>query len=175
MAQVFLGSLMLVPYNFAPVNFAFCNGQLLPISQYSALFSLLGTSYGGNGTTNFALPNLQGCLAVGAGQGPGLNDYDIGSSGGTTTVTLTSQTVPPHTHVISGTDAPVGETSPVGNGLGKTTSPDNLYSDATSPLVPMNPALVSPGTGGSLPHNNMMPYTALNWIIATTGIFPQRQ
>src|SRR5882724_3852523 len=102
MAQVFLGSLMLVPYNFAPVNFAFCNGQLLPISQYSALFSLLGTSYGGNGTTNFALPNLQGCLAVGAGQGPGLNDYDIGSSGGTTTVTLTSQTVPPHTHVISG-------------------------------------------------------------------------
>jgi microcystin-dependent protein len=173
MAEVFLGSLMLVPYNFAPKGFAFCQGQSLSIRQYTALFSLLGTTYGGDGVSTFALPNLQASLAVGAGQGPGLSNYDMGQDGGNTTVTLLTSEVPAHIHVISGTDAPASETGPVSNGLGRTNSPNNIYSDVLSPAVPMNQALIPP-LGNNQPHNNMMPYTVLNWIIALEGIFPQR-
>ncbi len=173
MAQVFLGSLMLVPYNFAPYGFAFCQGQIMPIAQYSALFSLLGTNYGGNGTTNFALPNLQGRLAVGMGQAPGMNNYDIGQADGSTIVPLEVTEVPPHTHAIMGTDAIASETATQNSGFGKNTAPVSIYSDATKPLVSMNKTLVSI-YGNNQSHNNMMPYTALNWIIALQGIFPTR-
>ena len=173
MAQVFLGSLMLVPYNFAPYGFAFCQGQILPISQYTALFSLLGTTYGGNGTSNFGLPNLQGRHAVSMGQAPGMNDYQLGELDGSSIVPLQVPEAPGHVHAVMGTDAPAAETAPQNNGFGKTTAPLNIYSDAGKPLVQMNKNLVSI-YGNNQSHNNMMPFTTLNWIIALQGIFPQR-
>jgi len=104
MSSVFIGSLMLVPYNFAPVNYALCQGQTLPISQNTALFSLLGTTFGGDGKSTFALPNLQGNLAVGAGQAAGLSNYTLGQTGGSPTVTLNPTQVPPHTHAFLAAD-----------------------------------------------------------------------
>ena len=173
MAQVFLGSLMLVPYNFAPYGFALCQGQILAISQYTALFSLLGTTYGGNGTSNFALPNLQGRLAVSAGQAPGMNAYSLGDMDGSSIVPLQVNEVPAHIHAVMGTDGTAAETATLNNGFAKTTLPISIYSDATKPIVQMNKTLVSV-YGNNQSHNNMMPYTTLNWIIALQGIFPQR-
>jgi microcystin-dependent protein len=177
MADVFLGSLMLVPYNFAPYGYAFCQGQILPISQYAALFSLLGTYYGGDGKSNFALPNLPGCLVVSQGNPPGLSPYSIGESGGSPTVTLTSITIPSHAHGVAANASPRGlnQPSPVGNSF-VATEAKSLYSNTATNLVNL-----SVGPGGSLapegkgqPHNNMMPYLTLNWIIALQGIFPAR-
>jgi microcystin-dependent protein len=178
MAQVFIGSLMLVPYNFAPVGFALCQGQTLGIAQNTALFSLLGTTFGGNGTSNFMLPNLQGNLAVGAGQAPGLSLYTLGGAGGTPAVNLTGQgpgapPVPPHTHSFMAADAAVNSASPTGCALAKPASTDVLYTSATTPAVGMNPSMVQPAGGGQ-PHNNMMPGLGLNWIIALTGLYPSR-
>ncbi len=173
MAQVFIGSLMLVPYNFAPLNYALCQGQTLAISQNTALFSLLGTTFGGDGRTNFMLPNLQGNLAVGAGQGPGLSNYNLGQPGGSATATLLPQQVPPHTHSFMATESATNSASPTGCALAKTGPTDLLYSTASTPLVPMNPTMVQPA-GSSLPHDNMMPSLGLNWIIALNGIYPTR-
>jgi len=173
MADVFLGSLMLVPYNFPPRNYAFCQGQLLTIASNSALFALLGTTYGGNGTTTFGLPNLQGRLAVGQGQGPGLSAYTIGETGGTETVTLNTQQTPPHQHGIMATAAPAAQSNAANDGLARTTASTDIYSNAQTPLAPMNAGLVGI-VGNGQPHNNMMPYTTLNWIIALQGIFPPR-
>ncbi len=170
MASVFVGQLMLVPYNFAPTGFAFCQGQLLPISQNTALFSLLGTYYGGDGKSNFALPNLQGSCAIGQGQGPGLSPYDIGQNGGTENVTLLTSEVPPHNHTVSATTA-ADQTSPVNNGLGQPTT--LMYSDSTTALVPLTNQVLTI-SGGSQPHYNMMPYQVLNWIIAMQGVYPSR-
>ncbi|MGA3294469.1 MAG: tail fiber protein [Candidatus Acidiferrales bacterium] len=173
MAQVFLGSLMLVPYTRVPTGFAFCQGQLLPIAQNTALFSLLGTTYGGDGRTTFGLPNLQGSLGVGQGQKPGYSNYPIGSKGGTPTVTLNSQQVPSHTHQALGTDAAGDSAAPTGNALAKPSDNTTIYTTNTTPLVQMQSQSVQLyGNGG--PHNNMMPFTTLNWIIALQGIFPPR-
>jgi microcystin-dependent protein len=172
MAEVFIGSLMLVPYTFPPKGWAFCQGQLLSISQNTALFSLLGTFYGGDGRSTFGLPNLQGSVAIGQGQGPGLSNYVIGQSGGASSVTLQPAETPfPHQHSIMATIAPANQTGAANSGMGRTSS--NIYSGQTSPLVDMNQAALSV-VGGSQPHNNLMPYLTLNWIIALQGIFPTR-
>lgn len=168
MAEVFVGSLMLVPYKFAPKGFAFCQGQVISISQNTALFSLLGTMYGGDGKSNFALPNLQGSVAVGMGQGPGLGVYDQGQTGGAETVALQARDVPTHQHSLMASPLAANSTVPTANSMGST----KMYSDQP-PTVPMSANAVAP-QGGSQAHNNLMPYQALNWIIALQGIFPSR-
>ena len=171
--NVFLGSLMLVPYTRAPQGYAFCQGQLLPLSSNTALFSLLGVIYGGDGRSTFGLPNLVGSLAVGQGQKPGFSNYTIGSSGGTTTVTLQAQNAPPHTHQAQGTDSAGNSASPTNCVLGKPNDNSQIYTTNTTQLMQMNSNSIEPyGTAG--PHNNMMPFLSLNWIIALQGIYPQR-
>jgi microcystin-dependent protein len=169
MSEAFVGSLMLVPYNFAPKNWALCQGQLLNISSNTPLFSLLGTIYGGNGTSNFALPDLRGRHAIDQGQGPGLATYVIGQAGGTATETLTTNTVPPHNHPVNAGLA-ANANSPAGAGLGDAL----IYIPAPAPLVQLNATAVTPYPGSGGPHTNLMPFTTLNWIICLVGIFPRR-
>jgi microcystin-dependent protein len=179
MSEPFLGQIMLVGFNFAPQGWAFCNGQLMSISQNTALFSLLGTTYGGNGTTTFALPDLRGRAAVGFGQGPGLSNYDLGQSTGTETVTLTVGQIPAHSHLVAANAAAATVPSPSGADLAQTVEPGsrnafNTYS--TPPItapVTLDPATVQP-SGGSQPHANIQPVLAMNYIIALQGIFPSR-
>ena len=168
MADVFVGSLMLVPYNFAPTGYAFCQGQLMHISQNTALFSLLGTMYGGDGKTTFALPDLQGSVGIGFGQGPGLSDYAQGETGGDQAVTLLTSDVPSHQHGLMASTFGATSSAPNGNSMGSA----KMYSDQP-PTVQMNGNAVSP-QGRDQPHNNLMPYQALNWIIALQGVFPPR-
>jgi microcystin-dependent protein len=163
---------MLVPYNFAPKGYAFCNGQLMAISSNTALFSLLGTFYGGNGTSNFGLPNLMGAHAIGAGQGPGLAPYDLGETGGAPVVTLLQSEMPTHTHGYHVSKVNATLNTPTNNALAKQTG-GNIYADKLTPTAQMSAAAVGL-TGGSGPHNNMMPFLALNWIIALQGVFPAR-
>jgi microcystin-dependent protein len=163
---------MLVPYNFAPRGYAFCNGQLMSISQNTALFSLLGTQFGGDGRTTFGLPNLQGSLAVGQGTPPGLQTYDMGETGGSPTVTLISGTVPQHNHSIVAGKELAELTTPKGNALAVASNPQ-IYTGPVTNLVAMNGQSTN-FVGGNLPHNNMMPSQCLQWIIALQGIFPQR-
>lgn len=172
MAQVFLGSLMLVPYNFAPFGYAFCNGQLMSISQNTALFSLLGTQFGGDGRSTFGLPNLQGSLAVGQGNPPGLSVYSMGEVAGPPTVTLIASTVPQHNHSIVAGKELAELTTPKGNALALANNPQ-LYTATVTNLAAMS-AQSTNFMGGNQPHNNMMPSTCLQWIIALQGIFPQR-
>jgi microcystin-dependent protein len=178
MSEPFLGQIMLVGFNFAPQGWAFCNGQLLSIAQNTALFSLLGTTYGGNGTTTFALPDLRGRAAVGFGQGPGLSPYTQGESTGTETVTLTVGQIPAHSHLVAANAASASVLSPSGadlaQGVDSGRQPVNTYS--TPPItapVTLDPATVQP-SGGSRPHENIQPVLALNYIIALQGIFPSR-
>jgi microcystin-dependent protein len=171
--NVFLGSLMLVPYNFAPTGYAFCQGQLLPLSQNTALFSLFGTYYGGDGKSTFGLPTLTGALAVGFGQTPGFSNYSIGEAAGSPTVGLNALSAPPHTHQAQGTDSGGNSASPTGCALGKPGDGTQIYTTTTTPLVQMNSTSIEP-YGKGLPHNNMMPYLALNWIVALQGIYPSR-
>jgi microcystin-dependent protein len=172
MATVYLGSLMLVPYNFAPKGFQPCSGQVLSIAQNTALFSLLGTQFGGNGTSNFGLPNLQGNMAIGKGQAPGLSSYDMGEIGGEPTVTLTGSTVPQHNHSVMAGKQAADLNVPLGNVLALSSNPQ-IYSSVATPLVPMNPQSTNV-VGGNQPHTNMMPYQGLQWIIALEGVFPPR-
>lgn len=168
----FIGEIMLVPYNFAPRGWAFCAGQILPISQNTALFSLIGTTYGGNGQTTFALPNLQGRAALGQGQGPGLSRYDLGEQDGVESVTLVASQLPVHTHSLRVATDPASGIAPNGAYPAPTTGGvGNEY--GTVQAAPMAPNAVGP-TGGDQPHTNMQPYLTLNYIIALEGIFPQR-
>jgi microcystin-dependent protein len=174
MSDPFVGQLSLVGFNFAPVGWALAQGQLLPISQNTALFSLLGTFYGGNGTSTFALPNLQNSVAIGFGQGAGLSLYDIGEQGGSQTVTLLASETPLHTHTASAKSlvkATVGQ-GPANNSFAEMT-PGNAYTTSTSQVAQMSPAAIST-FGSSQPHNNMMPYLGMYWIIAMQGVFPAR-
>ena len=166
----FIGEIMWVPYNFAPRGWAECNGQLIPIAQNTALFSLLGTTYGGDGRTTFALPNMQGRLLIHAGQGPGLSLYDLGQSGGQETVTLLPSEIPAHTHSVNVSNAVADQTDPTGKVFAGAAN-GALY--ATGPTTTMSPAALST-VGGNQPHNNMMPYLTLTCIIALQGIFPSR-
>jgi len=168
--DIYLGTLMLVPYNFAPKDYAFCQGQLVSISQYSALFSLLGTRYGGNGTTNFALPDLRGRVAISAGQAPGLSFYEQGQMGGSAVVSLTPDQQPAHTHTLLGAKGSGSQPTPAGGSLAGAP----IYSDQTSNLTLLNPNSLTTMPGGGQPHGNMMPYQGLNWIICMAGPFPPR-
>jgi microcystin-dependent protein len=175
MADQFLGEIRIFPFNFAPVGWAFCNGQILPISQNTALFSLLGTTYGGDGKSNFALPNLQGNAPLMAGQGPGLSERFLGETSGEPTVTLLQSQMPTHTHVPLGVAANGDQNSPQSNTWATAHSgpktKDRTY--ATSGGTPMSPNAI-PIAGGSQPHDNMPPYLTLNFCIAMVGIFPAR-
>ena len=175
MANPFVAEIRIFAGNFAPTGWALCNGQLLPISQNTALFSLLGTTYGGNGQTTFALPNLQGSVPVGFGQGPGLSLRDLGEIGGEPTVTLLSTEMPVHSHTAQastsgGTDSPANATWGESK-LGKT--PLNVYAASGANNVAMSPQALAVA-GGGLPHNNMPPYLCLTFIIALQGIYPSR-
>lgn len=176
MSDQYVAEIRIFAGNFAPVGWALCNGQSLPISQNAALFSLIGTFYGGNGTTVFSLPNLQGCLPLGMGSGPGLTPRVVGETGGEPTVTLLTTQMPAHSHTAladtsGGNDSPAnaawGESK-----LGKTPLPAYAASDAGA-LLQMSPAAIS-SAGGSQPHNNLPPYLTVTFIIALQGIFPSR-
>jgi len=164
MSEPFLGEVKIISWNFAPKGWAFCNGQLLPINQNQALFSILGTTYGGDGRVTFALPNLQGRTAVHTGNG-----IVLGQSAGETSHTLNISELPAHTHAPTGSAATGTLAAATGNLWGGSTA--NPYSATANTL--MNPACVLP-TGGSQPHENMSPYLVLNFIIALQGIFPSQ-
>lgn len=165
MSEPFLGEIKLMSFNFAPQGWALCNGQLLPINQNQGLFSLLGTTYGGNGQTNFALPNLRGLVPIHWGGG-----HTLGEAAGSTAVTVNIQQLPTHTHFVNGsTVATGGSASPNGRYLG---GANNAYRGG-GPTTTLNPAMVS-SVGGSQPHNNMAPYLVLNFCIALQGIFPSQ-
>jgi microcystin-dependent protein len=173
MSDPYVGQLTLVSFNFAPIGWELAQGQIMPISQNTALFSLLGTQYGGNGTSNFALPNLQGNVPVGVGQGPGLSQYFQGETGGSSTVTLLASETPNHNHTCLARAALSNATTPVGNSLADS-KVGSIYNNTASPLTPMAATALSTFNGGSQPHENMMPYLAMNWIIAIQGVFPPR-
>lgn len=175
MSNPFLAEIRIFAGGFAPKGWALCDGQLMPISQNTALFSLLGTTYGGNGTSNFALPNLQGCAPMQAGQGPGLSLRDLGETAGEQTVTLLDTEMPAHSHTVTATTGSTSS-SPVNNvwGAGAKLGGANLYAPFNGPTnVQMNPFATSI-TGGSQPHNNMPPFLGLTFIIALQGVFPAR-
>jgi microcystin-dependent protein len=178
MAQPFLSQIEAFPFNFPPKGWAFCAGQLLPIAQNQALFALLGTTFGGDGRTNFALPDLRGRLANGFGQGLGLANYTLGQRGGEETHTLTGTETPLHSHLINAdNNGTTGGTSTPGSGVtlgagyaNEAGSPAvNIYSSA-APTIAMG----SLGSTGGQPHENRMPFQALNYCIALQGIFPSR-
>lgn len=172
MADPFVAEIRIYPFNFAPKGWAFCDGQLLPLSQNTALFSLLGTTYGGNGKSNFALPNLQGRAPMQPGQGPGLSLHDLGETGGSDTVSLLESEIPSHSHALRANNT-LGDTPiPSGNTLARYTN--NAYQTNTAAnLVPLSDQAVPPA-GGDQPHNNLMPYLTFNFCIALQGVFPPR-
>ena len=170
----FLGEIRIFAGGFAPFGWMFCNGQILPIVQYSALFSLLGAMYGGDGKTTFALPDLRGRAPMHAGQGPGLSYRDQGVPGGAATHTLTAAEAPPHSHAFNaGTGGRGNVTSVAGASPANTASGTNVYSSAAASAT-MNATMLSQSAGGSTPHENQQPYLAMNFIIAYVGIYPVR-
>lgn len=173
MADPFLAEIRILGCNFPPRGWALCNGQVLPISQNTALFSLLGTMYGGDGRTTFALPNLQGMTPMHAGQGQGLSQRDVGESGGTEAVTLLASEIPSHTHQLAANTADLGDTNVPGtNTVFAQSAGGTLYQSSTDQSQ-LDPNAVTVA-GGSLPHNNMQPYLTLNFCIALQGIYPPR-
>ena len=173
MSSPFLGQIQLFPYNFAPRGWAFCSGQTLSIAQNTALFSLLGTTYGGNGQTTFALPDLRGRVPISSGQGPGLSSYDLGQVGGTETDTLTINNLPSHQHTVAPfcNSSEGGAATPAAGFMGKTGG-DGIYA-AAHDNSPMG-ATPSGLTGGNQPFQIIQPYLTLNYCIALQGIFPSR-
>jgi microcystin-dependent protein len=180
MSNPFVAEIRIFGFNFAPKGWAFCRGQLLPISQNTALFSLLGTTYGGDGKSTFALPNMEDNAPLAPGQGPGLSLYDLGQEGGSQNVTLLQTELPMHNHSFAAQTATGTVTTANGNQLGKgiTGGKQNqniakLYSAQTNPATGLS-AIGMSVAGSSFPHNNMMPYLALNFCIAMQGVFPPR-
>jgi microcystin-dependent protein len=167
----FVAEIRIFPFNFAPKGWAFCDGQILPLSQNTALFSLLGTTYGGDGKSNFALPDMQGNAPMHPGQGPGLSLHDLGETGGSDTVALLESEIPSHGHAVtaSAADGTTGIASGqlVANGVGV-----NMYT-TTFTGTTLNLNAVGPA-GGDQPHNNMQPYLTLNFCIALQGVYPPR-
>src|SRR4051812_15777017 len=169
----FVAEIRIFPFNFAPKGWAFCDGQLLPLSQNTALFSLLGTTYGGDGKSTFALPDLQGRAPMMWGQGPGLSLRDLGETGGAGKVTLLKNENPSHAHTLKAS-ANVAETpDPGGNSFARGSSINIYQTNSAQNLVHKAPEALAP-TGGSLPHNNMMPYLTFYFNIALQGVFPPR-
>jgi len=174
MSDQFVAEIRIFPFNFAPLGWAQCDGQLLPISQNTALFSLIGTYYGGDGKSNYALPNLQGLAPLDFGTGSGLSPYDLGEFGGTEAVTVLSSEMPDHSHVVNASSAAGSSHDPTGKVWASAQvlrQGQHLY--AATAGASMNPQALQPA-GGSQPHNNMMPYLVLNFCIAMQGIFPSR-
>ena len=172
MSSPYIGEIRMFGGNFAPAGWFTCDGQLLQISEYSALFQLIGTTYGGDGQTTFALPKLTGRVPVHMGTGAGLSTYVIGAQGGVQNVTLTTNQIPSHTHpiVADNNNATTNQTSPVNDFYGNS-SPAKIYSAKTSGLHPM---MTLPAQGGSQPHDNMQPYQAVTYIISLFGVFPSQ-
>ncbi len=175
MADQFVAEIRLVGFNFAPAGWAFCDGQILPIAQNTALFSLLGTTYGGDGMNTFALPNLQGMTVLGAGQGSGLSYRDLGATSGSETVTLIPSEIPLHTHAVQAVDALGTTNAPAGNTwasarYGRLT--EKTFSTSGAAIAVSATAFAA--AGGGQPHNNMPPYLVMNYIIALQGVFPPR-
>lgn len=170
----FVAEIRIFPFNFAPVGWAACNGQVLPISQNPALFSLIGTNFGGNGTSNFALPNFQGQAPMNAGQGPGLSQRVIGETGGEQTVTLLLSNTPQHTHSAMAASQG-GVATPGGNTWGTALKGGkSLYAPTGSNNVKMSAGAIGNSPGGNQPHNNICPYLTLNFCIALQGVYPSR-
>ncbi len=170
--EFFIGSIILFGGTFAPRSWAFCQGQILSIAQNSALYSILGTAYGGNGTTTFALPDLRGRVPIHPGQGPGLSNYSLGQSSGSETTTLLSSNMPAHNHTLNAVTETGNVGAPAGASLAATGALDPEYRIGGTGV---GMAASSIGVaGGSQPHNNMQPYLALNYIICLEGIFPSR-
>jgi microcystin-dependent protein len=178
MSSPFVAEITMFPFYFAPRGWAFCDGQLLPISQNTALFSLIGTYYGGDGKSTFGLPNLQGQAVVGQGQSPGTSPYSVGETTGVPYVTLLQSEMPQHNHSLVGTTSPGSTVTSSGNQLAhafsgiKSQSFVGNYMTTNTPQTSMITALGV--TGGGQPHNNMQPYLTLNFCIALQGIFPAR-
>lgn len=177
MADAYLGEIRLFAGNFAPDGWMSCEGQLLPIQRYTALFSIIGATYGGNGTTNFALPDLRGAVPVGQGQGPGLTMRDLGESGGAAAVALTPDQMPAHNHLAAGSTGNGSSNSPAGavwaqdSTGGRPPVPSMLY--AAQGDTAISPAALQP-SGQGAPHNNMQPYLPVRFIICMNGEFPPR-
>ncbi len=170
----FVAEIRIFPFNFAPKGWAFCDGQLLPLSQNTALFSLLGTTYGGDGKSNFALPDLQGCAPMHPGQGPGLSLHDLGELGGTDSVALLTTEMPVHGHTMQGGFTQADLTTPSPTTVFTRSTPGSAYmTNSTQNLVQMNIQMLSIA-GSSLPHNNLMPYLTLSFCLALQGVFPPR-
>jgi microcystin-dependent protein len=175
MADPCLASIRIFPFNFAPKGWAFCDGQLLPISQNTALYALLGTTYGGDGKSTFALPNFQGNVPIHWGQGPGLSEYVLGQQSGSESLTLIDSEMPAHIHNAQWATQQVNTENPT-NAVWTDVAPAGsmgAYSTVAAPTTPMN-VMASGITGGNLPHNNMMPTLTLNFCIALQGVFPPR-
>lgn len=167
----FVAEIRIFPFNFAPKGWAFCDGQILPLSQNTALFSLLGTTYGGDGKSNFALPNMQGNAPMHPGQGPGLSLHDLGETGGSETVSLLESEMPSHSHTLQVGSLNSQVTTPAGNVTGRG-NPTPIYTTSFN-IVNMGFNAITPA-GGDQPHNNMMPYLTLNFCIALQGVYPPR-
>ena len=170
MAEPFVAEIRMFPFNFSPPGWAWCDGQILPLSQNTMLYALLGTTYGGNGQSTFALPDLRGCAPMHPGQGPGLSDHGLGETGGSSTVALLQSEIPVHAHGANASSGPANLQSPAANRvLGRANN--NVYLDNPGNLVAMAPQALAPA-GGDQPHNNMQPYLTLHFNIALQGVFP---
>jgi microcystin-dependent protein len=172
MADPFVAEIRIFPFNFAPRGWAWCNGQLLPLSQNTALFSLLGTPYGGDGKSNFALPALEGRAPMHPGQGPGLSLHDLGEASGSDTVSLLESEIPAHSHGLLSNAAAANRTNPAGNSIARV-SGAAPYAPAGATSAQLAPQALTPA-GGDLPHNNMQPYLTFSFCIALQGVFPPR-
>jgi microcystin-dependent protein len=172
MADPFVAEIRIFPFNFAPTGWAWCDGQLLPLSQNTALFSLLGTTYGGNGKSNFALPDLAGRAPMHPGQGPGLSLHDLGETGGSETVTLLESEIPAHAHGLMSNAAVANRSTPAGNSIARVAGAAP-YSASPSPSAQLAPDALAPA-GGDQPHNNLQPYLTFYFAIALQGVFPPR-
>ena len=173
--EPFIGQIMMFGGNFAPRGWALCDGQLLPIAQNSALFSILGTTYGGDGKTTFGLPDLRGRAPMHAGHGPGLSARQLGQKSGSETNTLTTNQIPSHKHGLNASNEPGSINTAAGNSLGsfgQSLPPSGPYT-SSSPNTPMNAGAIG-STGGGQPVNNMQPFQVVNFVIALQGIFPSR-
>lgn len=175
MAEPFVAEIRIFPFTFAPRGWAFCDGQVLAINQNTALFALLGTMYGGDGKTTFALPDLRGSVPMHPGQGPGLSLHDLGEQGGSETVTLLASEIPVHSHAFNAASDPANTSTPNGGvALGRTSGATPYAPASPAPqTTPLAPEAVAPA-GASQPHNNLMPYLVCRFNIALQGVFPPR-